>query len=115
MHHSVSTAYIKNFELRYVFVEHRESSKRSPVQMHLVVPSIDLTKQNGQLRARAFAPAAQPRRDHINTRPHSYWANKFMCNGYLLFDIFRPEFWSDERVEPWYRQFLYVKLHFIMP
>ena len=53
----------------------------------------------------------QPGTDHINTRPHSYWANMFLANGYKLFDIFRPEFWSDNRVEPWYRQntFLYVK------
>jgi hypothetical protein len=42
----------------------------------------------------------QPGLGHINTRPHSYWAHKFVSNGYLLFDIFRPEFWSDNRVEP---------------
>ena len=46
----------------------------------------------------------QPGAGHINTRPHSYWAQKFISSGYLLFDIFRPEFWSDARVEPWYRQ-----------
>lgn len=53
----------------------------------------------------------QPGRDHINTRPHSFWANKFLAQGYLLFDFFRPQFWSDNEVEPWYRQntFLYVR------
>jgi cyclopropane fatty-acyl-phospholipid synthase-like methyltransferase len=55
--------------------------------------------------------AGQPGTDHINTRLHSYWAQKFLDSGYLLFDIFRPHFWSDDRVAPWYRQnaFLYVK------
>jgi hypothetical protein len=53
----------------------------------------------------------QPGRDHINTRPHSFWANKFLAQGYLLFDFFRPQFWSDNEIEPWYRQntFLYVR------
>jgi hypothetical protein len=54
----------------------------------------------------------QPGSGHINTRPHSYWAQKFLSSGFQLFDVFRPEFWNDNRVEPWYRQntFLYVKL-----
>lgn len=53
----------------------------------------------------------QPGVNHINTRLHSFWARKFYDRGYLLFDLFRPTFWKDERVEPCYRQntFLYVK------
>ncbi|MDD2900519.1 MAG: methyltransferase domain-containing protein [Desulfuromonadaceae bacterium] len=53
----------------------------------------------------------QPGVNHINTRPHSFWAKKFFARGYVLFDIFRPTFWEDARVEPCYRQntFLYVK------
>ena len=54
---------------------------------------------------------AQPGTNHVNTRPHSFWARKFLARGYALFDLFRGVFWSDERIEPWYRQntFLYVK------
>jgi SAM-dependent methyltransferase len=64
---------------------------------------------NAVLFSAAFV--AQPGTNHINTRPHSFWAKKFLANGYLLFDIFRQEFWDNEKVEPWYRQntFLYVK------
>ena len=53
----------------------------------------------------------QPGANHINTRLHSFWAEKFIARGYLLFDLFRPTFWDDDRVEPCYRQntFLYVK------
>lgn len=53
----------------------------------------------------------QPGVNHINTRPHSFWAKKFFDRGYVLFDLFRPIFWNDERVEACYRQntFLYVK------
>jgi hypothetical protein len=53
----------------------------------------------------------QPGESHTNTQLHSFWANKLLSNGYVLFDFFRPEFWADGRIEPWYRQntFLYVK------
>ena len=53
----------------------------------------------------------QPGTDHINTRPHSFWFRQFIDQGYVMFDLFRPFFWSDNKVEPWYRQntFLYVK------
>ena len=55
--------------------------------------------------------SGQPGVNHINTRPHSFWAGKFFDRGYALFDLFRPNFWNDDRVEPCYRQntFLYVK------
>jgi len=57
------------------------------------------------------AYVGQPGRNHINTQPHSFWANQFLSHGYLLFDFFRPRFWSDNDVDPWYRQntFLYVR------
>lgn len=53
----------------------------------------------------------QPGTNHINTRPHSFWAEKFLARGYSLYDPFRARFWSDDRVGPWYRQntFLYVQ------
>jgi hypothetical protein len=50
-------------------------------------------------------------RNHVNERLHSYWAGEFASRGYAVFDAFRPVFWTDGRVEPWYRQnaFLYIK------
>jgi hypothetical protein len=53
----------------------------------------------------------QPGLNHINTRLHSFWAERFINSGFQLFDFFRPNFWSDNRIEPWYRQntFLYVR------
>ena len=53
----------------------------------------------------------QPGDNHINSQAHSFWAHKFASNGYKLFDLFRPKYWADDRVEPWYRQntFLLVR------
>lgn len=49
--------------------------------------------------------------DHINERWPSYWRAHFESFGYALFDVFRPRFWSSEKVMWWYAQntFLYVK------
>ncbi len=49
--------------------------------------------------------------DHINEKPHTYWANIFSDLGYEPYDIFRPVFWGCKNVEFWYQQntFLYVK------
>jgi hypothetical protein len=55
---------------------------------------------------------AQVGTNHINTRPHSFWAQGFKSLGFDVFDVFRPRFWNDERVAPWYRQntFVYARL-----
>lgn len=48
---------------------------------------------------------------HINEQRHTYWAAHFLEHDYVPYDLFRPVFWGDAGVEPWYRQntFLYVK------
>ena len=53
----------------------------------------------------------QPGTDHINCRPHSFWADMFRAAGYETYDFFRPRFWGNEKVAPWYQQntFLYVR------
>ena len=49
--------------------------------------------------------------NHVNERPHTYWASLFGEHGFKPFDLFRPTFWADERVCFWYRQntFLYAR------
>jgi len=48
---------------------------------------------------------------HINENLHSYWADLFLKNNFLPFDIVRPITWGNEKISFWYRQntFLYVK------
>jgi len=48
---------------------------------------------------------------HINERKHSYWAERFLENNYVVYDIFRHEVWGNSDVELWHQQniFLYVK------
>jgi len=48
---------------------------------------------------------------HINENRHSYWANLFVQNGFYPFDIIRPRFWGDEKIDFWYKQnmFIYIR------
>jgi len=51
---------------------------------------------------------------HVNEQPQSYWARHFAEHDYECFDFFRPLFWSEHLIDPWYRQnvLLYIrKLH----
>jgi SAM-dependent methyltransferase len=41
---------------------------------------------------------------HVNERWQSYWAEKFEKAGYTGYDVIRPRFWTDSRVQYWYRQ-----------
>ncbi|MEL7346790.1 MAG: methyltransferase domain-containing protein [Pseudomonadota bacterium] len=55
--------------------------------------------------------AAVPGQDgssHINEQWPSYWAEKFARRGFVTLDIIRPEIWTDEHIQPWYRQNILV-------
>jgi hypothetical protein len=55
--------------------------------------------------------AALPRQGgagHINCRPHSFWINAFSEHDYAVIDLFRPKFWYDGHVGPWYSQNTYL-------
>jgi SAM-dependent methyltransferase len=41
---------------------------------------------------------------HFNEQWPSWWAERFMANGYQPFDCIRREIWSDEAIGTWYRQ-----------
>lgn len=49
--------------------------------------------------------------NHINEQPHTYWADHFLSQGYVPFDLFRPVLWGSPEVDFWYQQntFLYVR------
>lgn len=48
---------------------------------------------------------------HVNEQWPEYWRALFEARGYRLVDCLRPRFWSNQKVERWYRQnlLLYVK------
>lgn len=42
--------------------------------------------------------------NHINEQEPKYWIQKFEDQGYKLFDVLRPVFWENDKVESWYKQ-----------
>jgi hypothetical protein len=45
---------------------------------------------------------------HINEQLHSFWADKFIQNGYNASDTLRLKFMNDKRVPFWYRQNIFI-------
>lgn len=55
--------------------------------------------------------AAIPRQggvSHVNEQWQSYWAELFRAQGYGAVDVVRPQVWTNDDVEFWYRQNLLV-------
>ncbi|MBX9888399.1 MAG: class I SAM-dependent methyltransferase [Flavobacteriaceae bacterium] len=42
--------------------------------------------------------------NHLNEREPAYWISKFEKEGYKCYDVLRPVFWDNEKVDCWYRQ-----------
>ena len=45
---------------------------------------------------------------HVNCQWPSYWQRRFNECGYVCIDEVRWRIWSDERIEPWYRQNMFT-------
>jgi SAM-dependent methyltransferase len=54
--------------------------------------------------------------NHLNEQEPAYWISKFEEEGYKCFDILRPIFWENKKVDCWYRQnmFLFTKEEFLI-
>ncbi|MBC5841444.1 class I SAM-dependent methyltransferase [Flavobacterium sp. F-380] len=42
--------------------------------------------------------------NHLNEREPAYWISKFEKERYKCYDVLRPVFWDNEKVDCWYRQ-----------
>ncbi len=63
----------------------------------VIVFSAAIPKQGGQ--------------GHINEQWHTYWQEKFEKYNFQFYDVLRPAFWQNEKVDWWYKQnmFLVIK------
>lgn len=60
--------------------------------------------QHGDIILFSAAIPGQGGQNHINEQWPEYWSKLFSINGFNCFDILRPLFWQNERVDFWYRQ-----------
>lgn len=60
-----------------------------------------------RLAPRVLFSAAVPQQGgvlHLNERPQSWWARRFLEHGYAAFDCIRPQIYDNPDVEWWYQQ-----------
>jgi len=66
-----------------------------------------LTKHSNWIVFSAAAPF-QSGQNHVNCQWPEYWQRLFNENGFVCEDTFRGLFWNDMRIEPWYRQNIFL-------
>jgi 2-polyprenyl-3-methyl-5-hydroxy-6-metoxy-1,4-benzoquinol methylase len=65
---------------------------------------VDSLTRHGDTVLFSAAIPGQRGAHHVNEQWPSYWTAKFARAGFKLFDVVRPEIWTDRRVDIWYRQ-----------
>lgn len=78
------------------FLEHLEPVKADPI--------VDFMTSIADVIVAGAAIPGQGGHCHLNEQYPSYWIERFAAHGYEAFDLVRPIFWSDPRVEYWYAQ-----------
>lgn len=48
---------------------------------------------------------------HLNEQWHTYWQEKFEKYNFQFYDILRPAFWQNEKVDWWYKQNMFVVIN----
>lgn len=46
--------------------------------------------------------------NHLNEQSPNYWIDKFRKRGFEVFDVVRPEIWSNVLVDVWYKQNIFL-------
>lgn len=72
---------------------------------------IELLTTSSSVVVFSAAIPGQGGRNHINEQWPDYWKNIFESKGYKCFDMIRPLFWDNPKIEPWYSQNIFVFLN----
>lgn len=78
------------------FVEHVEADRAQAL--------VDLLTSVSDVVVFGAAIPGQGGKGHVNEQWLEYWREMFEAAGYTPFDAIRPLIWSDDRIQPWYRQ-----------
>ena len=69
---------------------------------------IETLTTHGRLVLFSAAIPEQGGQNHLNEKPHEYWADLFGKKGYFFYDAIRPVVWNDSEVDWWYRQNIFL-------
>lgn len=107
----------QEYDLETVFKSQRKFDLAISLEVaeHLSFESADIFVEtlSGLSETIIFSAAIinQGGQNHINEQEPKYWIEKFEKQGFQLFDVLRPIFWENEKIDWWYRQnmFLFTK------
>jgi len=71
-------------------------------------PLVETLISHADLVVFSAAIPDQPGQHHVNCQWPAYWQTRFNAQGFACDDAIRWRLWDDERVEPWYRQNLFI-------
>jgi len=69
---------------------------------------LDALTQHAPLIIFSAACPGQDGQHHVNCQWPAYWQALFNERGFRCEDTFRPQLWDDTRIEPWYRQNIFL-------
>jgi SAM-dependent methyltransferase len=69
---------------------------------------IKILTDHGDIIYFSAACPNQPGQNHINCKWPSFWQQLFNERGYECEDRIRWQFWDNQKIEPWYRQNIFV-------
>lgn len=69
---------------------------------------IDALVMHSDLILFSAACPGQPGQHHVNCQWPAYWQELFNARAYACEDVLRWEIWEDSRIEPWYRQNIFL-------
>ena len=72
---------------------------------------IDALVRHSDLTFFSAACPGQSGQNHVNCQWPVYWQDLFNQRGFVCSDDPRWRIWEDDRIEPWYRQNLFVACH----
>ena len=111
---AVPAAYIQRIDLTAPFKLDRRFSVALCLEVaeHLVAahaPSLvqSLTDHANTIVFSAACPN-QPGQHHVNCQWPEYWQEIFNAQGYMCDDSIRWAMWTEPKVEPWYRQNMFI-------
>ena len=67
----------------------------------------NLTRHGDAILFSAACPS-QGGQNHINCQWPIYWQEKFNKCGFACFDTIRAKIWANQKIEPWYRQNIFL-------
>lgn len=95
-----------DFKKKFDLVICLEVAEHTPLSSADVL--VESLVRHGDFLLFSAAIPNQGGQNHLNEQWPEYWQKKFKKHGFYFHDIIRPKIWSNENIEWWYKQNIFV-------